>query len=54
MTNPWLADVTLSNGGRFVLAIDSAAGRGEFRPVDNNKHGTEVIAGVMSLFPTIP
>jgi hypothetical protein len=30
---PWTALAVLPNGGRFLLAIDSSAGRGEFRSV---------------------
>lgn len=35
---PWLALAELQNGGRFLLAIDSAAGWGEFRSVGAEYH----------------
>jgi hypothetical protein len=46
---PWLADVTLPNGGRFVLALDSAAGRGEFRPLDQ-RYNLQVVGAIAGLF----
>ena len=35
---PWMAIAELKNGGRFLLAIDSAAGWGEFRSVGARYH----------------
>lgn len=45
---PWLALAELQNGGRFLLAIDSAAGWGEFRSVGAEYH-MQVLTAIVAL-----
>ena len=45
---PWMALAELQNGGRFLLAIDSAAGWGEFRSVGAEYH-MQVLSALVGL-----
>ena len=45
---PWMALAELQNGGRFLLAIDSAAGWGEFRSVGAEYH-MQVLSAIVGL-----
>ena len=45
---PWMALAELRNGGRFLLAIDSAAGWGEFRSVGDEYH-MQVLTAIAGL-----
>jgi hypothetical protein len=45
---PWMALAELQNGGRFLLAIDSAAGWGEFRSVGAEYH-MQVLTAIVAL-----
>ena len=45
---PWMALAELQNGGRFLLAIDSAAGWGEFRSVGAEYH-MQMLSAIVGL-----
>ena len=45
---PWTALIRFSNGGEFVIELDPARHRGEFRPIEQYKF--HVLSAMIALF----